>query len=55
MPIVITLVLLALWLVLAYRRLQAGDMVLAVIFLLAGIALTAYRLRSWQDKQSTSK
>ena len=32
------------WLVLAYRQFQRGDMLLAGVFLLVGIALTAYRV-----------
>jgi hypothetical protein len=55
MPLVVTLILLGFWLVLAYRRFQAGDMLLAGIFLLVGVALTVYRLRAWQARQSTSK
>jgi hypothetical protein len=33
------------WLVMAYRQYQRGDMVLAGVFVVAGIALTVYRLR----------
>jgi hypothetical protein len=55
MPLVVTLILLGFWLALAYRRFQAGDMLLAGIFLLVGVALTVYRLRSWQARQSTGK
>ncbi len=33
------------WLVLAYREYQQGDMLLAGVFIIAGIALTIYRLR----------
>ena len=51
MPVAVTFILLTFWLVLAYRRFQAGDLLLAGIFLLVGVALTAYRLRSWQLKK----
>jgi hypothetical protein len=54
-PVAVTLILLVFWLVLAYRRFLVGDLLLAVIFLLVGVALTAYRLRSSQAKQSTGK
>jgi len=54
-PVAVTLILLVFWLVLAYRRFLAGDLLLAVIFLLVGVALTAYRLRSSQARQSTGK
>ena len=33
------------WIFLAYRAFQRGDMVLAGVFVLAGVALTIYRLR----------
>jgi len=33
------------WIVMAYRQYQRGDMVMAGVFILAGVALTAYRLR----------
>jgi hypothetical protein len=33
------------WIVMAYREFQRGDMVLAGVFVLAGVALTIYRLR----------
>jgi len=42
-----TLIIVALcifWLVLAYREFERGDMLLAGVFLLVGIALTAYRV-----------
>ena len=32
------------WLVLAYRAFERGDLLLAGVFLVVGIALTAYRL-----------
>ena len=33
------------WLAMAYREYQRGDMLLAGVFVLVGIALTVYRLR----------
>lgn len=46
MPQAVSLVLLVFWLALAYRSYQRGDMLFAGIFLLVGIVLTVYRLRS---------
>jgi hypothetical protein len=54
-PVVVTLILLGFWLALAYRRFQAGDMLLAGIFLAVGVALTVYRLRAAQARQSAGK
>ena len=42
---VIIVLLLCLWLYLAYSEYQAGNMMLAGLFLLIGIALTTWRLR----------
>jgi len=50
MPIAVTLALLLFWVVIAYRQYQRGDMVLAVIFLFVGIALTIYRIRQAQSR-----
>jgi hypothetical protein len=33
------------WGVMAYRQYERGDMAMAGVFLLAGVALTIYRLR----------
>jgi len=33
------------WAVMAYRQFERGDMVLGGVFVLAGVALTIYRLR----------
>jgi hypothetical protein len=41
----LTLVLLVFWCALAYRRYQHGDMLLAGVFLLVGVALTVARLQ----------
>lgn len=45
MKIVVIVALAIFWLALAYREFQVGDMLLAGVFLLVGVALTAYRLR----------
>jgi hypothetical protein len=36
------------WLAMAYRQFQRGDMLLAGIFVVVGVTLTAYRLRKAQ-------
>jgi uncharacterized membrane protein YqjE len=46
MPAAVSLVLLLIWLALAYRSYQRGDLLFAAIFLAVGIVLTVYRLRS---------
>jgi hypothetical protein len=45
MRLVIVVLLLCVWLYLAYTEYQAGNMMLAGLFLLVGIALTTWRLR----------
>ena len=45
MGLAVTLVLLLVWLTLAYRQFQRGDLLLAGAFLAVGIVLTVYRLR----------
>jgi hypothetical protein len=42
---VIVVLLLVFWLFLSYRSFARGDMAMAGLFLLIGIALTIYRLR----------
>jgi len=44
----LVLALLAFWIFLAYRALQAGDSTRAIVYIAIGLALTAYRLRSRQ-------
>ena len=46
MPALVSLVLLVFWLAMAWRSYQRGDMLFASVFLLVGIVLTVYRLRS---------
>jgi hypothetical protein len=45
MKFVVIVALAIFWLVMAYRQFERGDMLLAGVFLLVGIALTVYRLR----------
>ena len=45
MRLVVVVLLLCVWLYLAYSEYQAGNMMLAVLFLLIGIELTTWRLR----------
>lgn len=45
MGLAVTLLLLVFWLVLACRRLQRGDLLLAGVFFAVGVLLTVYRLR----------
>ena len=46
MPALVSLVLLVFWLAMAYRSYQRDDMLFASVYLLVGIVLTVYRLRS---------
>jgi hypothetical protein len=46
MSIAVIVALLVFWLALAWRQYQRGDMLLAGIFLLAGVVLTVYRYRA---------
>lgn len=41
----LVLLLLFFWLFLAYRALARGDTVVAVLFVIVGVSLTAYRLQ----------
>jgi hypothetical protein len=54
MPAAVSLVLLLVWLGLAYRSYQRGDLLFAAIFLLVGIVITIHRLRSVNLKASQS-
>ncbi|HYB33291.1 MAG TPA: hypothetical protein VED45_07665 [Steroidobacteraceae bacterium] len=54
MPAAVSLVLLLVWLALAYRSYQRGDLLLAGIFLLVGVVITVHRLRSMSAKASGS-
>ncbi|GEM_PF-6234545 len=44
MKIFIIVALAIFWLAMAYREFTRGDMLLAGVFILVGVALTAYRL-----------
>jgi len=44
MKIMVIVALCIFWLAMAYREFQQGDMLLAGVFLLAGVALTTYRV-----------
>ncbi len=44
MKIAVIVALAIFWLALAYREFQLGDMLLAGVFVLVGIALTTYRI-----------
>lgn len=46
----IAIALLAFWLFLAYRSFERGDTVMAVVFVVVGILLTVWRLRSAKAK-----
>ena len=41
----LVLLLLVFWVFLAYRALQRGDTTMAIVFVVVGVSLTAYRLR----------
>jgi hypothetical protein len=43
MPLV--LLLLAFWMFLAYRALERGDTTMAIVLVVVGISITAYRLK----------
>lgn len=45
MPVVLAVVLLVLWIAMAYREFQRGNLMLAGVFLLVGIGLAVFRLR----------
>jgi len=51
MPVAITAVLFFLWMAIAYRQYQRGDLLLAGICLLVGVLLSVYRLKTWQSRQ----
>ena len=41
----LVLLLLVFWLFLAYRALTRGDTVMAILFVVVGVSITAYRLQ----------
>ena len=46
MPVALVTLLFVFWVYMAYRQLQRGDIVLAVLFLAIGVGLSLYRLRA---------
>ena len=54
MPIAVTLALFDFWIFLAYRAFERGDMTMAGVYLLVGIALTVYRYSAAQKAKSQS-
>ena len=48
MPIAVTVALFIFWIFLAYRAFERGDMMMAGVYLLVGIALSAYRYSAAQ-------
>jgi hypothetical protein len=52
MPIAITAVLFFLWMAIAWRQYQRGDLLLAGVCALVGVLLSVYRLKLWQARQS---
>jgi hypothetical protein len=44
MPIAVIAVMFVFWIAMSYREFQRGDVLLAVVFALVGIVLSAYRV-----------
>ena len=53
MPFAITAVLFLLWMAIAYRQYQRGELVLAGVCVLIGVLLSVFRLKLWQARQNT--
>jgi len=51
MPIAISALLLCLWMAVAWRAYQHGQLLLAGVCALAGILLSLYRLKLWRARQ----
>ena len=51
MPIAISVLLLCLWIAVAWRAYQRGQLLLACVCVLAGILLSLYRLKLWWARQ----
>ena len=51
MPIAISALLLCLWMAVAWRAYQRGQLMLACVCALAGILLSLYRLKLWRARQ----
>jgi hypothetical protein len=54
MPIALTFALFVFWIFLAYRAFARGNLMMAGIYLLIGIALTAYRYSAAQKAKTQS-
>ena len=52
MPFAISALLFVLWMLVAYRAYQRGNLLLAGVFALVGVVLTVYRIRLSQAKQA---
>ena len=46
MPLFVIAALLVFWIALSYRAMQRGDLLMAGVYLLAGVALSVYRYKS---------
>lgn len=51
MPIAVSAVLFFLWMAIAWRQYQRGEMLLAGVCVLIGVLLSVYRLKLWQARQ----
>lgn len=51
MPVAMTAVLFVLWIAIAYRQYQRGDLLLAGVCVVVGVLLSVYRLKIWQGRQ----
>jgi len=51
MPIAISVLLLCLWMAVAWRAYQHGQLLLAGVCAVAGILLSFYRLKLWRARQ----
>lgn len=51
MPIIISAVLFCLWMAIAWRQYQRGNLMLAGVCVLVGVLLAVYRLKLWQGRQ----
>ena len=52
MPIVISAVLFVLWMAIAWRQYERGNLLLAGVCALVGVLLSLYRLKLWQARQN---
>jgi hypothetical protein len=55
MPIAISALLLCLWMAVAWRLYQRGELLLACVCAAVGILLALYRLRLWRARQSAGR